>query len=133
MTHLKFRIWDKSYNKWLDYEEIFIDQEGDIYLIEERNWAYQTYMHKENITNKVDVIRYSSLKDINGKEVYEGDILGGYGKWVVTYVDDTDSASLGMPMGWYEQRDNFESWRQLEVGDDVEVIGNIYENPDLLK
>ena len=82
-------------------------------------------------TGEVHLVQYTGLKDKNGKEIYEGDILPY--RYVVTFVDASDSANLGMSVGWYEQRDDFESFRQLEVGDELEVIGNIYENPELLE
>lgn len=86
------------------------------------NYAY--------LDNEVEVMQYTGIKDRNGNDIYEGDILG-YG-YVVTYVDDSDGANRGMNVGFYEQRDNFESWIQLEVGAGYEVLGNIYENPELL-
>jgi len=71
------------------------------------------------------------MKDIHEKDIYEGDI-DSY-RSVVTYVDGSDNANLGMDIGWYLQRDNFESWRMIEVGEEIEVLGNIFENPELLE
>jgi uncharacterized phage protein (TIGR01671 family) len=73
---------------------------------------------------------FTGVTGIDGKDVYEGDILP-YNS-VVTYIYGDDHADLGMGIGFYVQRDNFESWRLLEVGEEVEVLGNIYENPELL-
>lgn len=75
------------------------------------------------------VEQYTGLKDKNGKEIYEGDIV------VNTYYDDgemyiilwvDDSVAFGM-----ESLDDMELYKlPLES---LEVIGNIHENPELLK
>jgi uncharacterized phage protein (TIGR01671 family) len=81
-----------------------------------------------------DVMQFTGLKDKNGKEIYEGDIIDDM---IVTYCGD-DGFCLGMNCGWYLQRDDFEIFTGLECrnndnGDNYEIIGNIYENPGLLK
>ena len=74
--------------------------------------------------------QYTGLEDKNGVKIFEGDILD-YPRWVVTYLADTGEG-LGMNAGWYIQRDNFESWIELSNTPDHVVLGNIYDNPELL-
>ena len=38
-----------------------------------------------------------------------------------------------MQARWYIQRDNFESWEELLCIKDHEILGNIYDNPELLE
>lgn len=76
----------------------------------------------------ISVMQYVGFTDKHGRKIYEGDIdKFGY---VVTYLADLN-AGLGMNAGWYLQRDNFESWSELECDEDIEIIGNIFENPEL--
>jgi uncharacterized phage protein (TIGR01671 family) len=92
-----------------------------------------------NIQQKCDVwnvlpIKYvrefTGLKDKNGKEIYEGDIVKtptdkpmviSWSKKFASFVIDRD--------GWM-----FSHWfGEGYNGEDVEVIGNIYDNPELIK
>jgi uncharacterized phage protein (TIGR01671 family) len=84
------------------------------------------------------IMQFTGLKDKNGKEIYEGDILeenmfvkwcdeqGSYELFLYAFNDDGSDYCLacGGDMHWYEV---------AERPCPYEVIGNIYENPDLLK
>lgn len=67
----------------------------------------------------------------NGTMIFEGDIID-LPRWVVTYSTGMKCGS-GMQVGWYIQRDNWASWAELQDTDKMVVIGNIYDNPELLK
>jgi uncharacterized phage protein (TIGR01671 family) len=75
--------------------------------------------------------QWTGLTDCHGVKIFEGDIHGIPG-WVVTYCADTHEG-LGMNAGWYVQRDNFESWMELENHEEHNIIGNVYDNPELMK
>lgn len=71
----------------------------------------------------------TGLRDKKGKEIFEGDILGtkdGLLNGVVEYRSD-----LGMWTNSLIRYNNFE--RLCSVASDREIIGNIYENPELLE
>ncbi len=86
----------------------------------------KTYIR--DISKRFILMQYTGLKDKNGKEIYEGDIMAtpnGH-KGVVTY--DECQYILASSKGEYEN-DMF--YKVKNHG--AEVIGNIYENPELLK
>jgi len=73
-----------------------------------------------NYPEEYEVMQYTGLLDKNGKEIYEGDILSDEG-WnnVVIKWEDAQSFSLSEEYGQYAY--------------DFTIIGNIYENPNLLQ
>jgi len=82
----------------------------------------------------VPVMQYTGLLDKNGKEIYEGDILNN-----IEAVDIAWRQVVEFETGAFWRKDiskgddsqwEFDGWET--VGEDWEVIGNIYENPELL-
>lgn len=115
MREIKFRAWDGE--KMISPDSI--DRNGVAH------W-------KENSipeTSKT-LMQYTGLKDSKGTEIYEGDILtGGFEiKWCNHGYDDT------LAFHPIDKNDNhvnyyYGGWD----AEDFEVIGNIHENPELLK
>mgnify|MGYP001233689767 FL=1 len=80
--------------------------------------------------NHAILMQYTGLKDKNGKEIYEGDIIresdgdGGYIYAKVVYYKD----------GFMGKEKGFEPEYPIsDFKNETEVIGNIYENPELLE
>lgn len=84
------------------------------------------------------VRQYTGLKDKNGKEIFEGDIVnvGSGENFIIQTFEDTASfVGSGVETGkirWIENREHFRSDFQINLSKS-EIIGNIYENPELLK
>lgn len=77
----------------------------------------------------------TSIKDKNGKEIYEGDILKFRGRFYEVVFDDYGQFCLAnTKYHWLENRYSFNSvniWKGDEIL--VEIIGNIHENKELLE
>ena len=118
---IKFRVWNGEQMIYPDY----IDREG---------YAHWSENSIPEISNKL--MQFTGLLDKNGKEIYEGDILSGEDNldkspMVVCWDDE----NLQWVVKRVSDKDKFELWYVMEESSvkEPEVIGNIYENPELLK
>lgn len=99
----------------------------------------------DNLVNnyEFELMQYTGLKDKNGKEIYEGDILKvPFGKRfrLLEIAWDKDKSWLGTASFWAYCLTEPRTDEAYRLGDQYEimfengkVIGNIYENPELLK
>lgn len=132
----KFRVWCENNQEW-EKDTILISNKN---MYEIRNDKFTKYT---DIDPKNHIINFcTGLKDKNGKLIYEGDILrvignrdtSGYG--VVEYLQAGCqffiNGYLNNPSP-YHPRKKGEFYQQLQEWLCTEVIGNIYENPELLE
>ena len=134
MREIKFRAWDKLNYRFLSMPLVGIDFENDCvnsYEIEQiSDTEYKTV---QNVCYSYELMQYTGLKDKNGVEIYEGDSVkfipsGEYGL-VTTFGN---SQNLGIE--WENSRTAFFTpMFYLGCESELEIIGNIYENPELLE
>lgn len=125
MRKIKFRAWHKE--KKIMGEVLGIDiLHKEIFFSNEDVDCYEHTDFKD-----IELMQYTGLKDMREKEIYEGDIVklranhgigvikysDEWGAFVVEYIKPRPLVVLGM--NYYKE--------------DIEVIGNIYENPELIK
>lgn len=128
MREIKFRAWNEVEEKMLNWNE-FLDTN-----------MKNTFIAPES--TGLILMQYTGLKDKNEKEIYEGDIVksklytSNYGKYFIGKVEYCGSSFIvdinnDSDYHIYDLDDFGENYRNnLE---DLEVIGNMYENPELLE
>ena len=95
--------------------------------------------HRKHNTSNLDnceVMQYTGLKDKNGKEIFEGDIVKVYDDYNVYGIMAGEIYEIYFAFGGFRlkpKRNPKAKGNWVEDGIDFEVIGNIYENPELLK
>ena len=93
-------------------------------------WVVKKFPTKEDYEFKnVEFMQYTGLKDKRGKEIYEGDIIRlKKGNFPVFFI-------LGMFMTGDDGKtiDNISLALLNHLNNEIDVIGNVYENPELLK
>ena len=121
---IKFRVFDKQFKfmSEVDDMDLFINNNG----IYERHCVDYQGDHYENADEKYILMQYTGLKDKNGVEIYEGDILDNEndrGCYAIKWND----LSAGWTLG-----DDGLNMKRFQVHEYWEVIGNIHQNPELL-
>jgi uncharacterized phage protein (TIGR01671 family) len=126
---IKFRAWDKKKIKMIkhirniDFALGKIMSEYILDITEGQNSGnyFRGFEH-------IELMQYTGLKDENGKEIYEGDVCKSISGYLTEVIYDTSKASFSR----VDVKDK-KGGRYGISGKSCEVIGNIYENPELLK
>lgn len=127
MRDIKFRAWKKVGTQEMFRDIQAIDFKKGFIFIDYKVSELTIRTDKEKLENVV-LMQYTGLKDENGVEIYEGDIVksqNGTGGLIYKHIVEWNNFYKRFdPMGTDESCFNRESY---------EVIGNIYENPELLE
>lgn len=122
MREIKYKVWDKILMCWSKNSHKWINC-GDGVITPDSG-------------NRYIFIQFTGLKDKNGEEIYDGDVIQWdcwdepilvsfwYGKFVVVYAPTCRSEIEGEC-----QTDDLCTFEKREI----EIIGNMYENPELLE
>lgn len=126
MREYKFRAWDNENNQMLDVQELNFEDcfyGGEMQI---KTTMYNDYFD----CREMPLMQYTGLHDKNGKEIYEGDIL-----------------QIDIERAWVMWNEKYGYFELVPIGDyyfdspvtgqaieytDATVIGNIYENKELL-
>lgn len=148
MKELKFRVYDKDSKKMYNQDEFILtfDTVGEDIYLNKNDEVIPLYSY--------ELMQFTGVEDKNGKEIYKGDILS-YKRIIYTDCSKTEIeeiekesfiemityapiASVVKPHSKNVKSFGYDSVNKecliLELtSDDVEIVGNVYENKDLLK
>jgi hypothetical protein len=119
MREIKFKVWDTYRNKMIKWDELHSDSNYLCLMVFDGN-GYRTR-----------AMQYTGLKDKNGREIYEGDICNCreyecFGK--IEWNED----NAGFYFYVVVEGGGFDEECLYEYADELEVIGNVHDNPELL-
>ena len=132
----RFRVWVKTVNSYISEKDeadiVRLEEDGKIFVgLYDGDIEDMIYLKEQNLI----IEQCTGLKDKNGKLIYEGDILDFAFRKYADYEDFyigkvffynasfnviTTKDNQELPVGWLAQ-------------EDVEIVGNIHESPELLE
>lgn len=140
MREIKFRAWNKENEKMIYSNETYPRSiyKFEFDIVSNFNFKLTKMVDRFNVKDDdgenyyiecyepidADIMQYTGIKDKNNKEIYEGDIVEFYSN----VEDEIITEKVEYHFGIYRAGDYFVG----KIYNKCEVIGNIYENPELL-
>ena len=119
MRKIKFRAWDKENEKMMKVSSLHLENKE---ISVKENGTFHLFRMQ-------DLMQYTGIKDKNGKEIYEGDIV------ILNDAEEENRCIVKYKYGSYilVDGDLREDLSNVESDKFLEVVGNIYENKNLLE
>lgn len=116
----RYRAWDKEFKEMVQVDALIFDEQIIKATYKNGNIV------KEDLKNYV-LMQSTGLKDKNGKEIFEGDIIDSTDGFLTGVIEFR--VSLGMFVSYLVEYNNFE--RLCNIASSRKIIGNIWEHPEL--
>jgi uncharacterized phage protein (TIGR01671 family) len=138
-NRLKFRVWDTKHKKFLigipPMEYMLDHDEWSHHDIQQDPCVYLNNVFSKDFNGRLIFQQYTGLTDKNKKEIYEGDILDFTARYKQTGPVEVIyyGASFGCVVTDDGGLEEFWALNHIVQQHYPEIIGNIFENPELLK
>ena len=119
MKEVKFRAWDIENEEMIKNPSLYTDDWAD-----DINGYFEYWTKVVEDDERLVFMQYTGLKDKNKKEIYEDDILD--------CGDFIGKVEFNLSFCAFVITDGYEIKTFLDVGNEVEIMGNVYENEDLI-
>ncbi|WDM22630.1 YopX family protein [Paenibacillus polymyxa] len=130
---IKFRKWDKDLKRM----HVCGEDVHDSIAFGENNEAYyynEAWYCNLDKDKACELMQYTGLKDRNGKEIYEGDVIPPdyalkQNEVAIICYDSNQARFKAVPLSLYKANAGNGGWTGFEVTRHCSIIGNIYETP----
>lgn len=123
----KFRAWHCELGRMMSIKNMWF-QDGSVEELELNDAVMNDYITV--YPDEIELMQSTGLKDKNGKEIFEGDILFGHAGedfWEIVEFDIEEGKWIRRDI-WYNSKLDLSENNKF-----MEIVGNIYENPELLE
>ena len=123
----RFRAWDVNKKKMFTNEELVV-WNNKVYAYDKAKLT-----HNNQINLMIDeeyIMQSTGLKDKNGQDIFAGDVVRVLDSLYTVFYDEERASYRLKP---HDDRWNVDYMSNFSHGGNFEVVGNIYENPELLE
>lgn len=129
----KYRIYNKRTEEMLDVRLISYFSTGNICRVEAQNAVGDIKIFDDYKTSieDIELLQCTGLKDKNGKLIYEGDLVKNWDNLIYQFFWQEDAACYLVEN--IRSKNKLGIYSLISYQNNLEVIGNIYENKELLE
>lgn len=127
MREHKYKAWDKKEKRWLGANLHMSVVDGLLWW----QYGYECEILSAEERENIELVQYTGLKDKDGKEIYEGDIIKDYENWVGIVEWDKKDCFFNINYPIQNETMMFDDAFDSNPERNAEIIGNIYKNPEL--
>ena len=141
----KFRAWDKEENLWIKVASLVFDEEGEMWYLGPVMDDFNPVYYENELGKTWEIMQSTGLKDKNGVEIFEGDLVKKFSninKFTDDFAEDIEptygTTSIVRDGACFKTTFKGEpslvlNQNSISLVEHMEVVGNIYENPELLE